>query len=386
MKDVSIAACGGYEEDTVLSALRAVLQPVGGLDWVRPGMTVAIKANLISAMKPDAAATTHPAVIAAMVKLLQERGAAAIVGDSPGGPYTAAYLTSVYRAAGLDAAEAAGARLNRDFSVKEADFPQAVEAKKFEYTAWLDGADAIIDLCKLKTHGMMAMTGAAKNLFGTIPGLTKGAYHYRYPNETRFADMIVDLNEYFRPRLCVVDAVYAMEGNGPTQGRPRKIGALLASQCPHSVDLACAKLIGLTVQDVPTLLAAQKRGLIPQTAEELTVHGDLNAFACPDFDLIRHFHAIEFYGTGKGAVHRMIGRIARRALETVPGVRADACVGCGKCAAVCPAKAIAMEKRLPRIDQKKCIRCFCCQELCPKGAMKAKRPPLARILDGKRSS
>ena len=82
----------------------------------------------------------------------------------------------------------------------------------------------------------------------------------------------------------------------------------------------------------------------------------------------------------------MIGRIARRALETVPGVRADACVGCGKCAAVCPAKAIAMEKRLPRIDQKKCIRCFCCQELCPKGAMKAKRPPLARILDGKRSS
>ena len=118
MKDVSIAACGGYEEDTVLSALRAVLQPVGGLDWVKPGMTVAIKANLISAMKPDAAATTHPAVIAAMVKLLQERGAAAIVGDSPGGPYTAAYLTSVYRAAGLDAAEAAGARLNRDFSVK----------------------------------------------------------------------------------------------------------------------------------------------------------------------------------------------------------------------------------------------------------------------------
>ena len=82
MKDVSIAACGGYEEDTVLSALRAVLQPVGGLDWVKPGMTVAIKANLISAIKPDAAATTHPAVIAAMVKLLQERGAAAIVGDS----------------------------------------------------------------------------------------------------------------------------------------------------------------------------------------------------------------------------------------------------------------------------------------------------------------
>lgn len=384
MRDVSIVACDSYDEETVLSALRAVLQPIGGLCWVKPGMTVAIKVNLISAMKPDAAATTHPALIAAMVRLLAERGASAIVGDSPGGPFTAAFLAGVYRAAGLKTAEDAGARLNRDFSVKEAEYPQAVEAKKFEYTAWLDSADVIIDLCKLKTHGMMAMTGAAKNLFGVIPGLTKGAYHYRFPDETRFAEMIVDLNAYFKPRLCVTDAVYAMEGNGPTQGTPRKIGALLASECPHSVDLLSAKLIGLTARDVPTLAAAVRRGLIPEQAEALTVHGDPDAFVCPDFERIRHFHAIEFYGTGKGRMHRFLGRAARLALETKPAVRADECVGCGKCAQVCPAGAIVMEKQLPRIDRKKCIRCFCCQELCPKGAMKPKRPALARVLDGAR--
>lgn len=383
MQDVSVAACGSYEQEEVLSALRAVLTPVGGLDWVKPGMRVAIKANLISAMKPDAAATTHPAVLAAMVKLLAERGASAVVGDSPGGPYTAAFLANVYRAAGLKAVEDAGGELNRDFSVKEADFPQAVEAKKFEYTAWLDGADAIIDLCKLKTHGMMAMTAATKNLFGTIPGLTKGAYHYRFPDETRFADMLVDLNEYFKPRLCVVDAVWAMEGNGPTQGRPRRLGALLASKCPYSVDLACAKLIGLKADDVPTLAAARRRGLIPQTAEELTVHGDLNAFVCPDFDNIHNFHAIRFYGTGQSAVHKFIGRVARAALETRPAVRGEECVGCGKCAEVCPARAIKMRGERPHIDRAKCIRCFCCQEMCPKGAMKAKRPLAARILDGR---
>ena len=383
MQDVSVAACGSYEQEEVLSALRAVLTPVGGLDWVKPGIRVAIKANLISAMKPDAAATTHPAVLAAMVKLLAERGASAVVGDSPGGPYTAAFLANVYRAAGLKAVEDAGGELNRDFSVKEADFPQAVEAKKFEYTAWLDGADAIIDLCKLKTHGMMAMTAATKNLFGTIPGLTKGAYHYRFPDEMRFADMLVDLNEYFKPCLCVVDAVWAMEGNGPTQGMPRRLGALLASKCPYSVDLACAKLIGLKADDVPTLAAARRRGLIPQTAEELTVHGDLNAFVCPDFDNIHNFHAIRFYGTGQSAVHKFIGRVARAALETRPAVRGDECVGCGKCAEVCPVRAIKMRGERPHIDRAKCIRCFCCQEMCPKGAMKAKRPLAARILDGR---
>ena len=57
------------------------------------------------------------------------------------------------------------------------------------------------------------------------------------------------------------------------------------------------------------------------------------------------------------------------------------CIGCGKCANICPAKAIRMENKLPTIDRKTCIHCFCCQEFCPKGAMRVKRPSVARILN-----
>ena len=73
--------------------------------------------------------------------------------------------------------------------------------------------------------------------------------------------------------------------------------------------------------------------------------------------------------------------LARAALETRPAVRGGECVGCGRCAEVCPARAIEMSRKLPHIDRAKCIRCFCCQEMCPKGAMKAKRPLAARILE-----
>ena len=48
---------------------------------------------------------------------------------------------------------------------------------------------------------------------------------------------------------------------------------------------------------------------------------------------------------------------------------------------VCPAKAITMRRGKPVVDRRACIRCFCCQEFCPKGAMKVKRPPLARMLE-----
>ena len=92
--------------------------------------------------------------------------------------------------------------------------------KSFTYTAWLDACDAIIDFCKLKSHGMMGMSAAAKNLFGVIPGTMKPEYHYRFPNMSDFAHMLVDINDYFadKVKLCLVDAVEGMEGNGPTKG------------------------------------------------------------------------------------------------------------------------------------------------------------------------
>ncbi|MBO7293100.1 MAG: 4Fe-4S dicluster domain-containing protein, partial [Clostridia bacterium] len=60
------------------------------------------------------------------------------------------------------------------------------------------------------------------------------------------------------------------------------------------------------------------------------------------------------------------------------------CIGCEKCKNVCPAKAITMKKRRPVIDRALCIRCFCCQEFCPVGAMKVRRPAVARLLNHKK--
>ena len=72
--DAAFAACKSYEDAEVSAALQAVIDAAGGLDWVTPGMRVALKLNLVSAMKPEQAATVHPAVVCALVKLLTARG------------------------------------------------------------------------------------------------------------------------------------------------------------------------------------------------------------------------------------------------------------------------------------------------------------------------
>lgn len=381
MFDVAIAPCADYTKAACRAALEAVLDPIGGLDFVKPGMKIAIKANLVSYMKPEQAATTHPELIVQLVQMLKGRGASAVIGDSPGGLYNGMFVGRVYSATGMHLAEQAGAELNRDFSQKDAAFPEAVAAKSFRYTAWLDDCDAIIDFCKVKSHGMMGMSAAAKNLFGTIPGTLKPEYHFRFPDPRDFARMIVDLNDYWKPVLSIADAVVGMEGNGPTAGTPRHIGAVLASKSPHSLDLACAKLIGLKREDVPTLEAAYERGYIPAQADGLTICGDLDGLTVPDFEHLETRNSLLFKNQMKGKAGSLFGGIAQRALSSKPKVTKKECIGCGKCANICPAKAIEMKKKLPCIDRSKCIRCFCCQEFCPKGAMKVVRPAIAKILN-----
>ena len=379
--DVAIVPCKTYDHEACLSALRRVLAPFGGLDWVRPGMRIAVKANLVSMLKPEAAATTHPALLCALAQLLRERGAEVIVGDSPGGLYNAAYVGAVYRGAGVTAVEKYGARLNQDFSQAQGEMPDARVMKTFQYTAWLDGCDAIIDFCKLKSHGMMAMSAAAKNMFGTIPGTMKPEYHFRFPNARDFADMIVDLAEYWKPRLCIVDAVVGMEGNGPTAGTPKPIGCLLAGESPHKVDLACAAILGIERSEIPTLEAARERGLIPGRVQELELSGDPAAFLVPDFQKIETKNGVLFQDNFHTPLGRYLSPFLLRFIASRPQVDREECIGCKKCAQICPAKAIGMRRGKPRIDRSACIRCFCCQEFCPKGAMKVARPPLARLLN-----
>ena len=378
--DVALVPCDDYDEPKVEAALRAALDRIDGLAFLRPGMRVAVKVNLVTAMKPETAATVHPSVVCALVRILRERGAEVVIGDGPGGIYSAAYLRVVYDVCGMRKAESCGAKLNDDFSIEEIDYPEAVMAKHFPYTAYLGKADAVIDLCKLKTHGMMGMTCAVKNFFGSIPGALKPEFHYKYPRAEDFANVLVDLYEYTKPRLCICDAIVGMEGNGPTQGTPREIGCLIASRNGHMLDAVAAGLIGLEPREIPTLKAAMDRGLLPEEPSAISVCGDPARFQVPDFKTVPAQSSVFFHVLGEGLPGKVADFVASRMLTPFPKLEAESCIGCGKCAKLCPARAISMKKGKPSIDRRICILGFCCQEFCPKGAMKVGHTWVMRLL------
>lgn len=373
--DVAVVRCKTYDVEAVKPALEEALNAVNGLDFVMPGMKIIIKPNLVSFKKPDAAATTHPALLEALVEMLLSRGADVTIGDSPGGPHSLPLLNRVYAATGMDRVEKLGAKLNRNMNEKTVDFPEGKVLKNFTYTQYLDEADAIIDFCKLKSHGMLGMSAAVKNLFGTIPGLKKPEVHYKFQNDAEFADMLVDLNEYFKPRLAICDAVVGMEGNGPTAGTPRQIGAIIASKSTYYADVVGAELIGMNIDGLPTLQAAYERGFAPASSKNLRVCGDIRALTVDDFKA-PPVRGLSFMRKGN-----VLHFISKAALEHKPTLKKRLCAGCGECARMCPAKAIEMKNKKPHINREKCIRCFCCQEFCPRAAMVAHRPLAAKVLN-----
>ncbi len=386
---VSLVKCDSYEYSHVRKALEKSLSLVDAFSFVKSGMKVGIKTNLVTGIAPEKAVTTHPVVLKCLCEMLTERGATVVIGDSPGGLYTAAFVKGIYKACGLLELENDSVKLNDDFSVKEAEYNDAVSIKTFSYTGWLDECDAIINVSKLKTHAMMGMSCAVKNMFGTIPGSTKPEYHMRFPVEKAFANVMVDLNEFFKPVLYIVDGIDGMEGNGPTAGEKRHVGVLLSSKRPYALDMACADIISMTMNDVATIIAANERGLGPKSIKEVELVGDvtLEEVKIPDFKRATEHQSITF--EGNGAFNSVKSAVIKLAFNSKPQVKKDECIGCKKCFETCPAKAITMVKAanargkdgiIPKVDRSKCIKCFCCQEFCPVGAMKVKNSPLGKLV------
>src|SRR6185369_601710 len=97
MHKVAIEKVASYDQELVETGLKNLLAPFGGIKaFVRPGERVLLKPNMLSAKPPEAAVTTHPAILRGVIRLVQEAGAVALVGDEPG----FGYLRSIARRSG----------------------------------------------------------------------------------------------------------------------------------------------------------------------------------------------------------------------------------------------------------------------------------------------
>ncbi len=376
-----------YDQPIVDAAVHAGLNLLGGMrQFAQPEEKVLLKPNLLSRALPQKAITTHPAVFSAVCKALREEGFANVkYGDSPGNPTTTPEK----------AAETAGiAEAAAQYGVEKADFSsgsvvafsEGKTAKSFYLCKGVQECDALINVCKMKTHALERITGAVKNLYGCVTGVNKATGHAMYPNSEVFADMLADLNRCVAPRLHIMDGVVAMEGNGPTSGTPIAMNVLLMSSDPVALDAVFCALVHLDPYTVPTCVSGERVGLGTADFAHITVRtpeGDITPaeaherFGNPDFDVFRD-------KLRKSFVLKVIPLLPF--LQHRPRVDKKKCIACGVCEEACPVPEKAVHSghgQKAKYDYKKCIRCYCCQEMCPAKAIEVYRSPLNKLLGGK---
>lgn len=378
MSKVAVVNCNCYNVNEVYKAVSRGIELIGGLEsLITKNERVLLKPNLLASANPDKSVTTHPVVFEAVVRIFKEKEYSVFYGDSPGFESP----EKVSQRCGLKTiADKYDIMLGNFSKGSTIAFKEGKITKQFEIAHAVQEADAIVSLCKMKTHQLTRITGAVKNQLGCVYGLNKPSSHAKFPDAISFSKMLVDLNMLLKPRLYIMDGIVAMEGNGPRSGEPVPMNVLLVSSDPVALDSVFCRLIDLDPEYIPTIVYGEEYGLGKWRDEDIEIIGDnLNELVDKNFNVIRKPVISENFGFAT----RFRNRILRK-----PAIIEKKCIKCGICVDVCPAEGKAVnfknsgnDKTDPPVFQyKKCIRCYCCQEMCPQKAIEVKTPLLGKML------
>lgn len=359
---VAIVQCPTYDYPQVLAGACDVLEPLGGMGaFVNRGDKVLLKPNLLTGKHPDKCVTTHPSLVKAVIKLVQEVGGIPAIGDSPavGG------LGRVASQAGIaEVADEVGCPLVEFKEVAEITTGDDYTFRRIELAQAVLEADMVINLPKVKTHSQTLLTLGVKNIFGCIPGMRKAQWHLKAGiDHSYFAGMLAELCQVVNPALTIVDGITGMEGEGPNNGNPRPLGLILAGGNPFALDTTICRIVGVPVEELLTVQAARQRGFEGTDPQQIEVQGlQVEEVAVAPFRFPARFDV-------QWNLPDFIKRPLKNIFTPKPIITRDLCKVCGVCAEACPPQAISLNDKKVEIDYHQCIRCYCCQEVCPEGVV-----------------
>ncbi|NDL66986.1 DUF362 domain-containing protein [Anaerotalea alkaliphila] len=366
MAKVSAVECNSYELGEVYLSLKEALKEIGF--QVPRGKTVFLKPNIMSQNRPEQHTVTHFAVVDGLCRLLKEHECSILIGDSIAF-YQDGLTRRAFETTGINrVAEKYGARL---VAFEEEELVPVPVCGTGPPTLYLPKvlleADLVVDVCKLKTHSGMRLSGAVKNLLGCLPGGYKQLVHIWTENDFALSDVLLDVLVAVKPALSVMDAIYALDGGPSALGRPLKASRILASTSAPALDAVACRIMGYDPDDISYLVRARERGLL-DSSEAIAVEGDV--------PLLLFRRLVK----GPLPLRKKKDSILVTQTYVTPVVVQSKCTRCGDCIRACPVDAIRKEGERVLVDPDRCIRCYRCLHVCPQGAVEARGTPVHWLL------
>ena len=372
--DVALIRCESYEAEKLDKTIETCAE-IASLPDLQ-GKTILIKPNVLNASPASKAVTTNPAFVEAVIRFAKSRGAKEIlVGDSPGWQpvMLAAKTSGIY-----DAVQQSGGTWADFREVSPHPVKEGKKLKNIPLTSLVEEVDLVINLPKLKNHGLMTYTGAIKNLFGLIPGTAKSAMHLQYPAVIDFGEMLVDLALSIPNCFTFMDAIIAMDGQGPGSGTPYLLGIVLASRSVAKLDWIASQCVGYDPRNISYILDAMERTFgSANITEPSTYPLRVSEIEHSGFRRLPYTSKL---GKRLSAIPRGLRSLAGKLIHLRPIFHKNKCIGCSACIEICPAKVLLLDRKngsnIIRINDKLCITCFCCHEVCPAKAITVGRAPV----------
>ena len=240
--------------------VRDTLSALGGMEqFVKSGEVVVIKPNIGWDRTVELAANTHPEVVKTLIQLCLEAGAKQVrIFDRPCNDERRCYTQSGIRAA---VEQLKSDRVSLEYMDRRAYKEVTIEGgqafDRWEFYLPVLEADRLINVPIAKHHSISKLTLGMKNLMGVIGG-NRGRLH------RNIAESLTDIASVIHSDLTVVDATRILIANGPQGGRTedvRTTETLIASPDIVAADAYAATLFNFKPEDIPTIVAAARRGL-----------------------------------------------------------------------------------------------------------------------------
>jgi uncharacterized protein (DUF362 family)/Pyruvate/2-oxoacid:ferredoxin oxidoreductase delta subunit len=376
-ENVAVVRCPSYDDIVVQNAVQKVFLLTGVSE--NSFQKILFKPNMLSDRAPEEGVTTHPSVLEETVRYLKNSDS--IIGDSPASVKKTA--SQYWEKCGYRlVSEVTGTPLvkfSSSFMVEVHLHPhpnllpsreRETNTKRIEIpvTDYLKDHN-VVNIAKLKTHGLTTITAAVKNLYGLIPGFHKSFLHSRFVSPYDFSGLLAAYYHTVKDYISfnIVDAVVSMEGDGPASGTLRYTGYLIGGRNAVAVDMVCCQLIGINPENIPYLKIHKMEYGLP----EVEIVGD-ELIPVKDFNVPGRRAATII----SSRIFRPFLKLLGRQFKAIPVIDFNLCQKCYACKQVCPVGAIGMDLKFNR---KKCINCLCCFEVCPYKAIIVKKSLIARI-------
>lgn len=258
MSKIVAGRCDGYDPAELRRFLDRAFAEVS---LVPTRGKVLLKPNLLSGKSPRKAVNTHPQLVKVLGEIFLEKSCDVYVGDSPGYESTQKALKN----SGI-------MEIVLELGLKIKTFDERVIKESHgispyhEFVLGEDPAafDLIINMPKLKTHAMMGLTLGVKNTFGFVPRFEKARWHLKAGREAMlFAGILIDIYRLVNPTVTVLDGILAMDGNGPSSGRPREVGIIAVSRDALALDAFIESCLALP-SPLPLMRLALEKGLVEE--------------------------------------------------------------------------------------------------------------------------